>query len=186
MPSVVDVVNRSLDKLGHPPITSLSDGNRAANLATRTWPIIRNKLLRSHPWNFAIKRVSLAPLSEAPAWGFNNAFQLPSDLLRIIELDGLSTGDYQVEDGRILCNDSVIYLRYVSKVEDPNKYDTLFVELAATTLAYEMCEALTQSNTKKQLLGQEIIDIRYQARFTDAVENPPVMIEEDSWVEVRT
>lgn len=185
MPSVVDIANRALDKLGHGAITSLSDGTKAANLVDRTWPIVRDQVLRSHPWNFAIVRDTLAPLSDAPSWGFSYQHQLPNDLLRLIEVLDLSTDDYQIENNRILCDSDLIYIRYLQQVTDPNQYDAMFVNAVSTAMALEMCESLTQSNTKKQLLADEYEMVMQQTKFVDAVENPPTKFEEDSWIEVR-
>lgn len=185
MPSVVDVVNRALDKVGYGAITSLSDGTKAANVADRTWPIVRDQVLRDHPWNFAIARTTLAPLTEAPDWGFAYQHETPSDMLRLIEILDLSTNDYQVEGNRILADDSVLYIRYLKQVTDPNEYDSLFIEAVASKLAVEMCEPLTQSNSKKNILLQEYDAAITRARQVDAVENPPAQFEEDNWIEVR-
>lgn len=185
MPSVVDLCNKALDKLGHGPITSLADGTKAANLCDRNWPLVRDQVLRDHPWNFAVKRDVLAPVSSAPAWGFNKAFQLPADCLRLIELRDLSTEDYVVEGRQILCNEDALYIRYIRSVTDPNVYDILFVDAAACRLAFELCEALTQSNTKKDALFQEYDDSLLRAKRVDAQENPPTQFEEDDWISVR-
>lgn len=185
MPSVVDVVNRALDKLGYGAITSLSDGTKAANLADRTWPIVRDQMLRDNPWNFAVKRTTTAPLSEAPSWGFSYQHELPSDLLRLLEVRDLSSGEYQVEGSTVLTDESVLYIRYIAQITDPNAYDSLFIEALSAKLALEMCEELTQSNTKKRVLAEEYREALVRARGVDAVENPPTVFEEDLWVEVR-
>lgn len=185
MTSVVDICNKALDKLGHGPITSLEDGTKAANLCLRNWPLIRDQVLRDHPWNFAVKRDVLAPNSETPAWGFTYKFSLPADSLRLLEIRDLSTADYQVESGHILANDDALYVRYTRKVTDPNEYDSLFIDVVAVRLAFELCEALTQSNTKKSELWSEYDDSLTRAKRADGQENPPVVFEEDEWVNVR-
>lgn len=185
MPSVVDVCNKALDKLGHGPITSLADGNKAANLCDRNWPLVRDQVLRDHPWNFAVKRAILAPLTDAPLWGFSYCFELPADLLRLVEVRDLSTGEYVVEGRKLLCNSTAVYIRYIQRVEDPNVYDAAFVDSAACRLAFELCEAITQSNTKKEVIFQEYDDSLLRAKRVDAQENPPVQFEEDEWVSVR-
>lgn len=185
MPSVVDICNKALDKLGHGPITSLNDGTKAANLCLRNWEIIRDQVLRDHPWNFAVKRAVLASSTEAPAWGFTYKFALPADNLRLLEIRDMSTADYQLESGHILANDDALYVRYIRRVTDPNEYDSLFVDTAAVRLAFELCEALTQSNTKKSELFSEYEDSLTRAKRVDGQENPPVVFEEDEWIEVR-
>lgn len=185
MPSVIDVCNKALDKVGHGPITDLADGTKAANLCTRNWPSVRDQVLRDHPWNFAIKRASLAPDVVAPDWGFTAKFPLPNDCMRLVEVRDMSTDDYQVEDGNILANATVLYIRYVYRVVDPNRYDAMFTDAAATLLAFEMCESLTQSNTKKQALYEEYDASLLGAKRVDGQENPPAVFEEDEWLSVR-
>lgn len=185
MPSVVDICNKALDKLGHGPITSLEDGTKAANLCNRNWAIIRDQVLRDHPWNFAVKRAVLAPTSDTPAWGFTHQFALPADNLRVLEIRDMSTADYQIESGYILANDDALYVRYTRRVTDPNQFDALFVDTVAVRLAFELCEAITQSNTKKADLWNEYDDSLTRAKKADGQENPPVVFEEDEWIEVR-
>lgn len=185
MPSVVDICNKALDKLGHGPITSLEDGTKAANLCNRNWSMIRNEVLRDHPWNFAVVRTTLSSLTEIPSWGFAHQFQMPADSLRLLEVRDLSTADYQVEGRRILANDDVLYVRYIAKITDPNEYDVHFVNAVSVRLAFELCEAITQSSTKKNELYQEYQQAKSDAKRADGQENPPQQIEEDEWISVR-
>lgn len=185
MPSVVDICNKALDKLGQGPITSLDDGTKSANLCSRNWEMVRDEVLRDHPWNFAVRRAALAASTEIPAWGFAYKFPLPADNLRLLEVRDLSTAEYQVESGTILANDSVLYVRYIREVSDPNEYDVHFVNTVATRLAFELCEALTQSSTKKGELWEEYKQTKNDAKGVDGQENPPQQFEEDEWINVR-
>lgn len=63
--SDVEICNSALQKLGAEDITSLSDNTRRAQLCNRQYNKIRKKLLRSHPWNFAIKRQFLSEVTDA-------------------------------------------------------------------------------------------------------------------------
>lgn len=185
MPSVVDISNKALDKLGHSPITSLDDGSKAANLCSRNWPLVRDEVLRDHPWNFAVRRATLAADTTAPVWGFSASFPFPDDCLRILEVRDLSTDEYQIEGRAILANATVLYIRYTHRITDPNVYDAQFVNTVSTKLAVEMCEALTQNNTKKDVLFQEYKDSLTSAARSDGQENPPRQFEEDDWISVR-
>lgn len=185
MASVVDVCNKGLDKVGHGPITSLADGTKAANLCTRNWETIRDQVLRDHPWNFAVKRAILAPTTTAPVWGFSYSFPLPAGCLRLLEVRDMSTGDYEVEGKAILANATALYIRYIDRIEDPASFDALFIDAAACRLAFELCESLTQSNTKKNDLWQEYDDALTRAKRVDGQENPPAQFEEDDWLAVR-
>jgi hypothetical protein len=190
MPSVVDLCNKALDKLGQGPITSLDDNTKAARLCSRNWPLVRDAVLRAHPWNFAITRDVLAPVElttteAAKQWGFTNKFAWPADMLRLVEVRDLSTGEYQVEGRAILANATALYIRYVQREQDPNKYDSMFIDAAAAYLAFEMCESITQSTSKKEALWQEYKDRLPDAKGIDGQENPPAQFEEDEWIAVR-
>jgi hypothetical protein len=58
--SVEAICNSALIKVGSKQITSISDANKRAELCTLMYPKVRDKVLKSHPWNFAIKRKSLS------------------------------------------------------------------------------------------------------------------------------
>jgi len=185
MSSVVDICNRALDKLGHGAITSLTDGTKASDLCNRTWDIVRDQVLRDHPWNFAVVRTITAPSATAPSWGFTYQHPVPSDFLRLLEVRDMSAGEYQVESNQILADDDTLYIRYIARITDPVQFDSLFVDAVSSRLAYELCEALTQSNTKRNILWEEYTDGLTRAKRADAQENPPMVLEEDDWVNVR-
>ena len=171
--------------MGHNPIISLTDGNKAANLCDRNWPIIRDQVLRDHPWNFAVARAILAPETGAPAWGFTAKFLLPTNCLRLLEVRDLSTDEYQVEGRYIHADGTVLYIRYIDRITDPNVFDSIFVDAVSTRLAAEMCESLTQSTSKKKALFDEYDDSLTRAKKADGQENPPAQYEEDEWIAVR-
>ena len=185
MPSVVDLCNSALDKAGHGAITSLEDNTKAARLCLRNWPLVRDRVLRMHPWNFAVRRTNLAAHETAPNWGFTAKFPLPSDFLRLLEVRDLSTGEFQLENGFIHANATVLYIRYIASITDPNVYDALFIDTVATRMAAELAEPLTQSTTKKKALLEEYDAFIDDAKRADAQENPPVAYEEDEWIKVR-
>lgn len=189
MTSEVQICNRALQKLGASTIMSLTEDSaegRACNLA---YIPVRDALLRSHWWSFAIKRTSLAASSTAPAFGYDNAFPLPSDYLKLVPPDhreGTYMTDWKLENGEIRTNDAApLNIRYVSRVTDPNKFDALFTEALSAKLAMEMCEELTQSNSKRQLSAQEYQEIIRDARKHNAFENPPVEAADGSWITDR-
>lgn len=185
MPSVVQICNKALDKLGQNPITSLTDGTKAANMCNRNWEMIRDEVLRAHPWNFAMTRATLAPSSTAPDWGFSYAFPMPTDCLRLVEVLDLSTAEYQIEQRNILSDTTVLYIRYIARMTDPNAYDSQFVNVVSTRLAIELCEPLTQNATKKKMLWDEYGEFVTSATRADGQENPPQQLEEDDWISVR-
>lgn len=196
MASSVDIANRALTKLGASRITSFDDGSKSAKTANAVYEIVRDAELRRHFWNFAMTRDSLAALADEPEWGFDLQYQLPSDCVRLVQVgeyfhvvanlsDASDTVEvpYQVEGRKILTDlEAPLSIRYIRREEDTSLYDSLFVEAFACQLAIEMCEALTQSATKKEALKDEYKEVINEAKRTDAIENPPENLPDDSWL----
>lgn len=190
MASEVDICNRALQKLGAKRITSLTDDSVNARACNSAYEIVRDAELRSHPWNFAIARAELAADATAPAWGRANAYQLPSDFLRLMPdypEDNSLSKDWVIEKNKILSDDTdPIYIRYIYRVEDTSLFDALFIDALATKIALELCEELTQSNTKKEILKADYIDTIRRAKRANAIESISAQPPEDEWVTVRT
>ena len=151
----LDVANLALGMLNIPPLTSLADPNRHAELISSVFADTRDELLREHAWNFAHV---LEPLTEdaaidASPYGFTYAYELPDDCLRIHKI--CAEGNYRkgyrfsilnVEDGstppvrvlRLFTDIQDAYARYTIRVEDVTLWDQLFVRAMATYLAFKI------------------------------------------------
>lgn len=187
-----------MTKLGAARISSFDDNSTEARAIKSLYDIARRALLRRCLWNFAKKRTTLSAVA-VPAgqtdWTFTNQFQLPPDFLRLIQVNDYSeplgfnlgrTEDdspYQIEGGRILTNyPAPLKIRYIADVTDPTKYDSVFIEAFASQIAFECCETITQSNTKKAALAQEVKMWIVEAMKSNQVENPAEAIHDSSWL----
>lgn len=195
MASEIEIANRALSKLGVARLTSLSDNNAQARAVNAAWDLVRDNELRIRRWNFAIARASMAALTSEPVWGFDNEYQLPSDFLALLEIPdaweaaGLTdyrnseTLPFRIEGTKILTDIAApLDIRYIYRCDDTSQWDAAFCEAFACKLAYEMCEELTQSNTKKQLLAEDYKQAIRAAARTNAIENPPQPLPDDSWL----
>ena len=184
MASIVGICNRALSKLGAARITSLTDNSTAAKACNSAYEPVRDAVLRAHLWNCTVERAALAPLSTTPAFGFDYEYQIPSDCLKVVEID--TTYPWTVEGRKILTDEgTVLNLRYQKREEDPNQYDALLQEALAARLAFEMCEEITQSNTKKDSAFRDYEDLMDQAQLRDSQEQSPAELYEDDWINVR-
>ena len=183
--SAVDACNSALQKLGAARILSIDDNSHEARQCKAAFDSNRRAELRKHNWNFAIKRVTLAPDAKAPAFGFAYAFTIPSDCLKILKSNDYDL-DWVLEGRKILTNaGNVLELRYIFDVTDATQWDSAFYDMFSISLAIDMCESITNSTNKRQVLQQEYKDARSEARRNNAFEqlagDPP----EDSWIVVR-
>lgn len=159
--SVVALCNLALDLLGAEPITSLTDGVRG-EMCDRNYPLARDAALRAYPWNCAMGRAALAALTTAPIWDFTSAYQLPTDCLRVVEVDGeITVGlSWRVEGRTLVANTTgALNIRYVKRLEDPIAFDPLLDQAIAARLAAMMSFAITG----KEGLGKTLLAVAADA-----------------------
>ena len=189
MASEVEICNAALQKLGAQRITALTDNSVNARACNAAYARLRVAELRKHSWNFAIARDALAVDATAPAFGRANSFTLPSAFLRLLPPypeDNLSDRDWIIEGRAILTDESApLYVRYIADVTDPNTMDPLFRDALAARMAWEMCEEITQSNTKRQLATADYNEAIAAAKRTNAIEMVPAKSPDDTWITVR-
>lgn len=100
MTSSVSICSNALLALGAHPINDFDEDTDHARLCANLYPTVRNKLLRAHLWNCAIKRVVLSPVSSAPEFGYGYQFSLPGDLIRVLSVgESRDDIDYRIEGG---------------------------------------------------------------------------------------
>lgn len=178
----VSIANRALTLLGAQPITSLSDDTKEARACNRMFEQSRDQVLRGHPWNFAMTRVALAANTTAPVFEFTNAFDWPSDCLRIIECDTLE--EWIVEGRQIVTKAAApLNVVYIKQITDPTFFDALFVEAYALRLAADIAYDITASQQVLSNMEELYARKLAEARLVDAQEALPAA--EDTWLSSR-
>jgi hypothetical protein len=197
--SDVDICNAALIKLGADTINALNENNVRARTMSARYADVRDAELRRRRWKFSIKRASLAALSAAPAADYDRQFQLPVDYLRLIEggdiaetadlsdfRSGAGAALYSIEGKKLLTNLSApLNIRYIAKITDVSLFDSAFGEALASRLAYECCEKITQSDSKRSLAMDDYRLALSEARRANAIERPSESPADDSWVAAR-
>lgn len=188
----VEICSLALEYLSDVAITSIDDPQTTPeHIMARWYDMTRRSLLRQHPWNFAIRRTNIARESADPAFGYTDAYTLPNDFLRFIEIKGYDgesdVTDYEIEDGQLLCNNSggVLYIRYVYDATLVGKFDSLFVDVLALELAMRCCRKVTGSNDLIAGLKEILKDIKADAQTIDGQERPPRRVERSKWKAAR-
>lgn len=197
MPSVVDICNEAMDLLGAATITALTENSKEARLCNRRFDTVRDQVLRSHPWNCAISRATLAKDSDAPAFGFTNQFTLPTDpyCLRVLSFWNSTVNNeiaaydsnvmYKIEGRKILSNEGTCKIVYIFRQTDTEQYDSLLSSTIAHKLAAETAYAITGSNGVSQAMFALYEQQVRLARSMDAMEGYPDQIQADTFVNIR-
>lgn len=89
MTTAVEICNSALLLVGANTITAFDDVTDEAQLADSVYETTKEALLQKHPWRFSILLADLGgKVTTDPLFGFKNQYTLPSDMLRIIRLEG--------------------------------------------------------------------------------------------------
>ena len=185
MAADIDIINAELSKLGEQPLTAVTDPSPPGRLANRTYTDIKEALLREFPWNFAVKRESLAADVAAPVWGYTTSYTLPGDCLRLIEINNTSDQDWRNEAGTIVTDMTApLEIRYVASVLE-GEFDPAFREALAARLSMEWAEPLSQSTSVGNAMATLYRNKLQVARVADGQEDRQRVIDAPDFITAR-
>ena len=164
MATKVEIVNIALGLLSANLISSFTgDDSDEAELARLHYDAARDATLEAQEWTFARKRFIPQKNATPPLFGYGNAFDIPSEILRVVSCDRIDRSpgnftpgdviyqpeqvDWIVENRQILTNEEQLYARGIQRVTEEGKFSPLFVHAFAAKLAVLMALPLTQSAT---------------------------------------
>jgi hypothetical protein len=182
----VSICTNALLMLGAQPISAMDEGTDRANLAASLYDSTRDMVLRSHPWNCAIKRVVLAPDVDTPAFDYDAQFTLPGDFLRVLQV-GQDTQDvdWKVESGKLMASGTSLALRYVWKNTTESTWDAMLVHAMELQMAALMAYPITMSTSKQQLQEQKLADYMKRARAADGQDDPAQTLGDERLLNAR-
>lgn len=185
MASKTQICNRALSIIGEEAVVNIDSVNtKPARVIASMYDSVRDAMFAIIPWNFATKRVSLAPDADAPTWGWTYAYTIPTDFISLYRI--YENPPYVFEGGKILTDvGTVLKIQYIAKITNTEQYSPSFNEAFSSRLALEAIEIITQSNTKKADLFEGYKLKLNEAMRIDALENPIEYTEEDDWVLAR-
>lgn len=192
--SKIVIVNRALQMLGQPQITSLSENSRSARAVLRAYDSVFLSELEMHTWSFSIRRANLAADPAAPIFGKARYFPLPGDFLFLAPeettLSAPNRRDYEQETyNNTLCivsdEQSPLPIRYVSSNITESSFSATFAEAFAAALAMACCEDVTNSTTKLQGLRRDYESAMARARRRNDIQKAPRKSPTCSWITER-
>lgn len=191
--SPVDICNLALDDLKQRPITSImTPVSDTEYVCVRNYDNVRREALFAHPWKFAITRIQLTPNpTTKPLFGYNYAFDLPNDYIRMISVGndyyGSSlTHEREVESNQILANplmewqliddtfvsvNPTIDLRYMRDVTDVTQMSPGFITYLRLLLAIRMSNKFSTSAVLKKGIMEDFAEVETAAKAINGQEN---------------
>ena len=171
-----EIANLALSHVGEEAIMDLTDENNAvARLVTTVFIPTIKEVGRDHEWNCLRARANIPQVLPVPAFGYDFAYQLPVNCLRVLRLNGRDiqerTDLYDIEGRRLLTNATVAKIQYIEYTSDTTVYDALFIECVALRLAGKLATIIRQDEALGNQLKQEYLQVALpRARKVDGNE----------------
>lgn len=186
MPSPTTICSAALIKLGDKPITALTDDSERALIVSALYDDVRRSVIRAHPWNATTKRHGpMAPLAEAPAFGFQCQFELPPDCIRVFATDLGVSYPFKIEGRKLLIDSNVVSILYAFDEEDPVQWDALLVEAVTARLAAEAAVPVTGNQRLAEQMWTLFASKMREATGTDGQEGTPDPVTSDVLIDCR-
>lgn len=192
MASKVGICNLALSHIGQRSISAINESSAEAAACRQFYDRDRRAVLRAHPWNFALRVVTLAASVEDPEYGYTYRYKLPTDCLRPVELTNLAemsadpvlqltdanrarklaeaSAAFKLMGKDLLTNVEGAKLAYVKDETDPNQFDELFLEALSFRIAADLAGVLPESPDWQKNMIEMYERSLASARAVDAAE----------------
>jgi len=185
--NAIKICSAALMKLGSAGISSFEEGTPEASIAARLYPLVRDGLISSYPWNFALRQVKLNRINEDPVADCKYAYAIPTDALRLMSVGaaGKSSGvEYYILGNNIYTNSSEAILTYISLPQEEN-FPPFFRDVLVAKLAAEFCLPLTENSVSAQEFAKRAENAVAAARLIDAQQITPRKVQDFNLIGVR-
>lgn len=182
MATLLEIFNTALLRAGVQPLVSVEDDSKIRRDCELFYKERRRGLLRQYRWRFAIRRVQLAPVEGAPAFGFARLMRLPADCVTVIaaspdfesgrELLTDAPATYRVEGDNLLTDYDAMYVLYVADVTNTTEFDPLFVETLSFFMAGDLSFSISNDREQASTCYAEARESLRRARLAGAIEQP--------------
>lgn len=162
MPSRTHICNLALNEIGEPPISDIDDISTPAARCKLVFDDIVDEVSSSKYWSKIKSRVELALLPDPPLYGYSFQFQLPSDVLQVIEINNIPTGPpftnverYVIENNKLLIDRNSVFITYTKKQTNPELWG-IFLERAITL---RLASGIAYIFTGSRIMAQELLSL---------------------------
>jgi hypothetical protein len=189
------IYNEALGHLGERALASLSEPREPRRVLDSYWDDVVGYALAQGLWRFARRDVQTdASVTVIPAFGFNFAFNLPADFVRIQIVSTSPQFDppllqYRDSNNFLYANATPLYVAYVSN--DPQyglnigAWPEYFVDYVSLRLARQSCVRLTNDKELKETIKKDEDKARRTAKAECAMDDPPGSPPVSFWARAR-
>jgi hypothetical protein len=184
MASKVSICNLALARIGQRKIQALTEQSPEGVACNDLYDVVRRIVLAYHPWRFAVKNQTLAAIAGTVAGQkYGYAYQLPADVIRVVCIEPVSTVpaiEFEVVGETLRTDDPTGEIRYIWDVEDPNRFDTLFINCFAYHLAADLAPLITgRPDQQAGMLNAFSVTLRAAAGISGGEARQPSRLGQD-------
>lgn len=161
MASKTEIANMALHRIGAQRIMDINDADsKSARVVRDFFEHTVREVGRLAEWQCLKDHATLGQLSEAPAFGWDYAYALPVNFLRLVKLNGVSYrgepgDDHEIQGRNLLTDAETAEIEFIAYKEDTGDYDPLFVKAIVAKLAAEIAVPLRQDEGLASRLMEE-------------------------------
>lgn len=182
MTDKITICNKALGLVGANFIGSFEEDSQESRISNLEYDDTKISLLNEYLWGFSIKQTELNRLVATPLFGFNYAYQIPADCLRI-KLNSVRS-EYQIYGDKIFTNDSSLFCDYQFN-PDESKLPAYFIEALKFKLAVKYALSVTDDKTKYEMFEEKASREAKRSKNIDAQSSTNNYIEENNlWITV--
>ena len=182
MTDKLKLYNGCLRKIGHSRLSALTENVKARRVLDNCYDDVVAECLEQGWWNHSLRSQKMdATTSEETEFGYNKIFNKPSDWVRTYsfcadEYFKVPIINYQDIRDYWLTDHDPVYVQYVSNGDaygmDLGAWPQNFVKLVQLSLAVEICEDITGSDSKMEMLQKDLKKALADAKRFDALNDP--------------
>lgn len=165
----ISICAAALQLVGAEEITSFQDETREARICASIYPTIKADLLQSHTWRFSIRQEELSRLVSTPLFGYNYAYALPSDFLRLVGKNN-PTSKHQLFENKVYTDLTPVYASIQYDV-DAQYFPAYFEKLMFLELASMLAVSLLEDEGKAKDFSSMARTQMVKARNIDSQNN---------------
>ncbi len=165
----VSIANSALLKVGASRINSFDDNKNEAVIIKEFYERSYRALLSMYPWSFAMKTVTLAQLPTAPEQEYENAYQLPSDLVWLQRT--YPNTNFKIVGKELHTNEPSVSIKYTYRCPEEDM-SIQFEQAFMYYLASQICIPITENVSKDQLMYTQYQDHLKRAKSITAQQQP--------------
>lgn len=197
MASLVDIANFALGEVAEQTINTLEDSVKPAREAKRYIKQSIREVLAAGKWKCAREAAVLSQDATAPAFGWQYAYELPADFIRMVRFndvdpDAVLNDLFEIRGTRIETDESICKIVYIEDLVfgdgDVGIMPPLMVKAVYLNLAAKLAWVMQQNRTLKEGLEEAAERALRRAKATDAQDEFMPLVDSSStsqWIKGR-